>query len=96
MLSLDVFKISDATMRDVDISKLVVALKEGRRLSAKDTWNIDPGEFSIKNGILVRNHRVVVPRELCERILIKLHLGHFGILKIKSLARNYCWWPNVD
>ncbi|XP_055915041.1 uncharacterized protein K02A2.6-like [Eupeodes corollae] len=25
-----------------------------------------------------------------------LHEGHWGIVRMKQLARRYCWWPKVD
>lgn len=46
--------------------------------------------------MIVRIHAVVVPKQLWEQILNELHTGHFGIVKMKTLARNYCWWPGND
>lgn len=59
-------------------------------------FNIDIKEFSVQQNILLRGHRVVLPKTLRNRVLQELHLGHFGIVKTKALARSYCWWPNID
>lgn len=33
---------------------------------------------------------------LRKQILTELHLGYFGIVRIKYLARRYKWWNNID
>lgn len=82
--------------KDTQIRDLIVALKSNQPLQRKDFWNIEPCEFAVENDVLVRAHRVVVPKTLQRKILIELHSGHFGIVKMKSLARGYCWWHNID
>lgn len=53
-------------------------------------------ELHIREGILMRGHRVVIPRELCKQILEMLHMGHIGTTKMKSLAREKIWYPGMD
>ena len=40
--------------------------------------------------------RIVVPTGLRKRVLKLLHRGHPGIQRMKSLARNYAYWPGMD
>ncbi|EPB74958.1 hypothetical protein ANCCEY_05934 [Ancylostoma ceylanicum] len=42
------------------------------------------------------NDRVVVPETLRTVVLEELHTGHPGIVRMKSLARSYVYWPNID
>ncbi|EYC20763.1 hypothetical protein Y032_0021g408 [Ancylostoma ceylanicum] len=42
------------------------------------------------------NDRVVVPETLRTVVLKELHTGHPGIVRMKSLARSYVYWPNID
>lgn len=40
--------------------------------------------------------RVVTPKKLQRLVLEELYSAHFGINKMKGLARSYCWWRNID
>ncbi|XP_052737827.1 uncharacterized protein K02A2.6-like [Bicyclus anynana] len=52
--------------------------------------------LSIEKGCLLYNHRVVVPEVLRRRVLRELHEGHLGVVKMKSIARGYVYWPQLD
>ena len=38
----------------------------------------------------------MVPQGLHDQILQLLHLGHFGIQRMKQLARTVVYWPRID
>ena len=52
--------------------------------------------LSICNGCLVHGTRVVIPQSLQPQILEILHLGHFGMERMKQLARTAVYWPGID
>ena len=53
-------------------------------------------ELSTEQGCLIWGNRVVIPRKLRQSVLDMLHLTHSGICGMKTLARSYVWWPNLN
>ena len=52
--------------------------------------------LSIINDCLLYGTRVVVPESLKEKVLQTLHEGHPGMTRMKRIAREYCYWINID
>ena len=53
-------------------------------------------ELTIEDGCILWGGRVVIPPKLQEKVLGDLHLSHVGVVRMKMLARAYCWWPHMD
>ena len=53
-------------------------------------------ELSIQDSCILWEYRVVIPPAGREAILNIIHEGHSGISKMKSRARSFMWWPNID
>ena len=53
-------------------------------------------ELSVVDGCILWGNRVVIPKPGREKVIETLHEIHPGIIKMKSLARNYVWWPKMD
>ncbi|XP_037947639.1 uncharacterized protein K02A2.6-like [Teleopsis dalmanni] len=52
-----------------------------------------------KNDPILRRteyNRVVIPASLKQKILKLLHDGHWGVSRMKQLARQHVWWTNID
>ncbi|XP_046739624.1 uncharacterized protein K02A2.6-like [Diprion similis] len=52
-------------------------------------------ELSIIEGTIMMNECVVIPKILRQKVLEVLHKGHPGILRMKELARQYVYWPQL-
>ena len=52
-------------------------------------------ELSTEGGCVLWGSRVVVPKKGRRRALDLLHEAHPGIVKMKTLAQRYMWWPGI-
>ena len=53
-------------------------------------------ELSVKDGILMRGSRIVIPVALRPEMLDRVHTGHQGISKCRERARQSIWWPGLS
>ena len=38
---------------------------------------------------------IVLP-QLCNRVIEEAHAAHIGITRMKSITRQFAWWPKMD
>jgi len=95
-------QIRNSTKRDPVLSQVSCFMDQGwpSKLTA-DQSHLQPyfvrrTELSLVQGVLLWGTRVVVPPALRKPILEQLHSCHFGIVRMKSMARSVIWWPGVD
>ena len=60
------------------------------------TYALKRDELTIEKECLMWGQRVIIPEKLRGMVLEKLHESHFGIVRMKSMARSVVWWPNID
>lgn len=69
-----------------------------RKLLSQDTlpYHTRLNELSVDRGCVFWGYRVVIPDSIRETVLTELHKSHFGIVRMKAIARSYFWWPKLD
>lgn len=96
----DFKKIRFETNRDVVLSKVIDFVNRGFPIynieESVKAYMLKANELSIEKGILMWGRRVVIPLKLRKKLLEELHSSHLGIVKTKSIARSYFWWPKID
>ncbi|XP_032217921.2 uncharacterized protein K02A2.6 isoform X1 [Nematostella vectensis] len=53
------------------------------------------GELTVKNGLLMRGCRIVIPSSMRMDILEKLHTGNLGIVRCRQRANQSVWWRGL-
>lgn len=89
-----------ATARDRVLSRVMVSVQSGWPSHCAEEV-IKPyfnrrHELYVERGCIMWGYRVVIPPTLRNTILKELHVSHMGIVKTKSMARSFVWWPNID
>ena len=92
--------VSDATVKDPLLQRVISCLQshwpEKISSSRLQQFYQRRESLSILDGCLLFSDRVVVPEELQKQVLHQLHSGHPGMVRMKSLARSYVYWPGLD
>ncbi len=95
-------EIQKETVRDPVLCQVMQLMTSGwpQKLS-QDAPALQPfftrrAELTVVNGLLMLGMRVIIPVRLRKRLLQQLHETHIGIVKMKTLARAYVYWPSID
>ena len=87
------------TAKDPILSQVMRFVKEGWPHAfseeLKDFKKLE-NSLSTENGCVFYSLRVIIPSTLRNHILKLLHLGHFGMQRMKQLARSTVYWPRID
>ncbi|XP_031339506.1 uncharacterized protein K02A2.6-like [Photinus pyralis] len=99
-LPVDYKKVALETRKDVVLSKVYNYLSVGWP-SKVEEQTLTPYfrkrlELTLEQGCVMWGYRIIIPTKFRQQLLDELHSSHLGIVKMKSIARAYFYWPNLD
>lgn len=89
-------ELRDKSVMDAEFEKIREALKSGKWSSELKRYETVQSELTVIGGILLRGHKIVVPKSLRQQLLNIIHEGHPGISRMKSRLRQSYWWPGMS
>lgn len=94
-------QVQDATEKDSDFCQLIPLIQAGNHRACKADLELAKyaqvfQELSYMEGIILRGHKLLVPKSLQQQVIDICHEGHHGIVKTKQLLRSKVWFPGID
>ena len=92
-------EVAQATNEDQELRQLRKLLINGARYPSKELKNYKQiyNELSVtREGVVLRGHRILMPKALRARVVELAHAGHQGIVKTKRLIRSRVWFEGID
>ena len=93
-------QLKDSTNKDPIISEVKRYVREGwpQHIDRPEVQEFKKysSSLSVVDDCLINGNRVVIPEAMRKQLLDILHLGHFGMQKMKQLARSAVYWPHID
>ena len=95
-------KLKDSTQRDPILATVYQLTQQGwphqRRhvpRLARRYWDFRD-ELSTDDGMLLKGPRLIIPAELQEEYLSRLHEGHLSASKVQENAKQHMYWTGID
>ena len=55
------------------------------------------GQLTVEDGlVLLKSHRIVIPKFKRQEVMVKLHASHQGVERTKRRARQSVYWPGIN
>ena len=84
------------TDKDPILSTVKNNIVNGWRNGSCPAYQSFKDELSIIQGVIMRGSRIVVPPNMRQEMLSRIHEGHLGIEKQRRMARDVLYWPNMN
>lgn len=74
-------QIAEETAKDTELQHVIVNMKKGWPVGSCPQFYHIRGELSVVNGLLLTQNRIVIPQNLRQDVLHRIHEGHLGVEK---------------
>ena len=104
-IALTLSAVDEATARDETLQAVIEAMQTGRWHDTAQHSRVNDATFNAykqlkdevtigtTTHVILRETRLVIPRELQRQVVDLAHEGHQGITKTKALLREKVWFP---
>lgn len=95
--AVDITEVENETNQDQELKLVRESLRSGV-WSNQETKPYEPfqAELGVVEELVVRGHKMVIPKSLRNRFLQLAHEGHPGESAMKRRLRERVWWPGMD
>ena len=98
--------LKSATRNDATLQAVMKAVQTGKWHETSKDARIDVSDFQsfekVRNelctlpNLVLREHRIVIPEALREKVIDIAHKGHMGVVKTQALIREKVWFPKIS
>ncbi|XP_063534905.1 uncharacterized protein K02A2.6-like [Cydia strobilella] len=81
---------------DEEIMALKSGMYENKWHESVSAYKAFQTEICFQGNIPLRGNKLIIPKELRDRVLEAAHRGHPGIVAMKTRLRTKVWWPKID
>lgn len=95
-------KLIAETSKDLELKQLIEFTNKGWPNNVKHIpdeiqyYNKFRSELSLDENLVFLRDKLIIPKTMRIEILKKMHEGHLGMSKMKSLAREIYYWPKMS
>lgn len=89
-------EIKNETKNDKILQSVIKSLESGDWPHDLVRYQAFDKELGVREGIVVRDERIVLPATLRRRALEIEHRGHPGVVSMRRRLRERVWWPCMD
>jgi len=95
-------ELKEHTAQDEQLSMLMQVIESGWpvykaqcQADVRDFWNCRE-DLSVVDGLIMKGHKLVIPKSLRSNMLEIVHTGHMGVEKTLKRARDIIFWPGIS
>lgn len=92
--------IKHSTTEDEILQQLIAIVEAGKWPDPVplelQPYNRCSDELSTYDGLILRGHRIVLPKQKVKQALKIAHETHQGVVRTKQYLRSNFYWPNMD